>query len=97
MSELKHLFETDTITVSDIDESEFDRTIDDYANCLPSSNRVRWYGKEKFLTNCVNPNHPDRNPSMLVKKGHTRIVFKCYAGCSQTDLGDYFRSKLGAL
>ena len=28
MSELKHLFETDTITVSDIDESDFDRTID---------------------------------------------------------------------
>ena len=96
MSELNHLFETDSITVSDREEV-FDRTIKDYERVLPSSNQVRWYGKNKFLTNCVNPEHEDRHPSMLVKTGHTRVVFKCYAGCSQDSLGSYFRSKLGGL
>ena len=72
MSELNHLFETDSITVSDREEV-FDRTIEDYERVLPSSNQVRWYGKHKFLTNCVNPEHEDRHPSMLVKTGHTRL------------------------
>ena len=47
MSELNHLFETDSITVSDREEV-FDRTIKDYERVLPSSNQVRWYGKNKF-------------------------------------------------
>ena len=69
--------------------------LNSYLSALPSDNKIIKRNDYSYLTNCVT--HEDRNPSLCISQGDNRVVFKCYAGCSQTDLGDYFRSKLGGL
>lgn len=44
-------------------------------------NKVRWHGENKFSACC--PAHDDRNPSLSVSDSNGKILFKCFAGCTQ--------------
>ena len=35
---------------------------------------------------CLCPAHADRSPSLSVRVGHTRLLFKCFAGCDILDV-----------
>ena len=47
-------------------------------------NKVKWHGDYKFLACC--PAHDDRNPSFSVSDKNGKILFKCWAGCSQEEV-----------
>ena len=64
-----------------------------YLDALPKSNTIKKVKENSYLTNCVG--HDDENPSMFISQGNTKVVFKCFAGCTQDVLLDYFRSALG--
>tara|TARA_R100000458_G_scaffold43212_1_gene41143 strand:+ start:2622 stop:2891 length:270 start_codon:yes stop_codon:yes gene_type:complete len=70
-------------------------TLDSYLSALPSDNKIIKRNDYSYLTNCVT--HEDRNPSLCISQGQSRVVFKCYSGCSQSQLGEYFKEKLGGL
>jgi hypothetical protein len=38
--------------------------IDDFVSVLPSGNKIIKTGEDSVVTNCVHPNHDDKNPSM---------------------------------
>ena len=48
--------------------------------------KVRWQGKDTFLACCVG--HDDRTPSMAVSDVNGKLLFHCFAGCSQDVLLD---------
>lgn len=58
-------------------------TIDDIAS---RCDKVRWRGRDTFLACCVA--HDDRTPSMSVSERDGKLLFHCFAGCSQSDLLD---------
>ena len=73
-------------------------SIDDYLDALPSildreiiPNSSHDSGRS-YRTNC--PCHSDRNPSFSISEGRTRVVYYCFAGFSQNELTNYFRSAL---
>ena len=70
-------------------------TLDSYLSALPSDNKIIKRNDYSYLTNCVT--HEDRNPSLCISQGQSRVVFKCYSGCSQSQLGEYFKENLGGL
>lgn len=43
----------------------------------------RWYGSYG-MAKC--PAHNDSKPSLSIQPGHTAVLYKCHAGCSQTDI-----------
>ena len=69
--------------------------LQEHLDALPKSNTIKKVRDDSYLTNCVALGHEDKNPSMIISQGSKRVVFKCFAGCSQEDLLDYFRSTLG--
>ena len=69
------------------------KTLQDYLDVLPSSNTLNKIGDGRYLTNCVG--HEDNNPSMAISQGNTRVIFKCFAGCVQSNILKYFQDKLG--
>ena len=64
-----------------------------YLDALPKSNTIKKVRENSYLTNCVG--HDDKDPSMIISQGNKQVVFKCFAGCEQKVLLDYFRSALG--
>ena len=42
-----------------------------------------WHGASGM---CRCPAHDDRNPSLSVRVGQTRLLFKCFAGCDRRDV-----------
>ena len=73
-------------------------SIDDYLDALPPipdrtiiPNSSQDSGRS-YRTNC--PCHEDNNPSFAISEGRTRIIYYCFAGCSQDELTNYFRSAL---
>ena len=66
-------------------------------HCSSIGNKVKWSGSKRFYTNCVLPDHFDRNPSLVIKQGDTRVVFSCLAGCDRDELTSYFKNALGGL
>ena len=72
-----------------------DLTLQNFLNVLPTSNKIKKVRDNSYLTNCVSLGHEDKNPSMIISQGNKQVVFKCFAGCKQEALLDYFRSALG--
>jgi len=70
-----------------------DLTLQNFLNVLPTSNKIKKVRDNSYLTNCVG--HDDKDPSMIISQGNKQDVFKCFAGCEQKVLLDYFRSALG--
>lgn len=68
-------------------------TLRDYLDALPFDNDTQKIGEDKYITNCVA--HDDRNPSMAISQGNKQVVFKCFAGCDQSKILEYFQKKLG--
>lgn len=61
------------------------------AGCLE---KVRWNGPNRITACCVA--HRDRSPSMTVSIGSNgKLLWKCFAGCSQDAVGHILRSMLG--
>jgi len=67
-------------------------TLQNYIDVLPKTNKYKKLGEDSFLTNC--PVHDDNNPSLAISQGHSRVIFKCFAGCSQQELLAYFSNEL---
>jgi hypothetical protein len=42
--------------------------------------RVQWRGTDSFTALC--PAHPDRHPSLSVRRGDRGLLVKCWSGCS---------------
>ena len=69
--------------------------LDDFINCLPSSNEVINTGNGKVVTNCVGSNHEDKNPRMALKQGDTNVIVTCFSkGCDKKELLNYFYNRL---
>ena len=68
-------------------------TLRDYLDALPSDNNTQKLSEDRYITNCVA--HEDRNPSMAISQGNKQVVFKCFAGCDQSNILKYFQDKLG--
>ncbi|HEV8489554.1 MAG TPA: AAA family ATPase [Candidatus Limnocylindrales bacterium] len=47
---------------------------------------VEWHGASKFTATC--PSHGDEHPSLDVAIGRTRVIGKCWSGCSQQEMLD---------
>lgn len=80
-----------------LDREDYLELKDYERHCSSIGNKIKWSGSERFYTNCVHPDHNDRNPSLVIKQGDTRVIFSCLSGCDRNELTDYFRSKLGGL
>ena len=70
-------------------------TLKSYLEALPTDNKIIKRNDFSYLTNCVA--HEDNNPSLSISQGNSQIVFKCHAGCSQDQVAQYFKNKLGGL
>jgi len=69
--------------------------IDDFVNVLPSSNEIKNIGNGQVITNCVSPNHEDKDPSMGIKQGDTNVIVTCFSGgCDKKELLSYFYERL---
>ena len=68
-------------------------TLQNYLDVLPKTNTFKQVKQDSYLTNC--PCHEDRNPSMVISQVNHKVLFKCFAGCPQTKLLEYFSSELG--
>ena len=75
--------------------TESSPNLQEHLDALPKSNTIKEVSKDSYLTNCVALGHEDKNPSMIISQGNKRVVFKCFSGCKQEPLLDYFRSALG--
>ena len=80
-----------------LDREDYLELKDYEQHCSSIGNKINWSGSERFYTNCVHPNHNDRNPSLVIKQGDKRVIFSCLSGCDRNELTDYFRSVLGGL
>jgi|TARA_B100001964_G_C13729897_1_gene378358 hypothetical protein len=71
-------------------------TLQDYIDVLPRTENFKLIKRSNnsYITNCVGKNHNDRNPSMALARGDKRVVYKCFAGCPQEHLTDFFNGKL---
>ncbi len=47
-------------------------------------NKVKWCGDYRFVACC--PAHDDRSPSFVASDVGGKILVKCFAGCTQTDV-----------
>jgi hypothetical protein len=71
-------------------------TFEDYINVLPRENQTKPY-KGGYITNCINPLHPDTEPSLHLHPGDDQIcIWKCFGhmGCSQETLSIEFNKLL---
>ena len=68
-------------------------TLRDYLDALPFDNVTETIGEAKFVTLCVA--HDDRNTFMAISQGNKHVVFKCFAGCYQSKILEFFQKKLG--
>ena len=69
--------------------------IDDFISVLPSRNKIIKTGEDSVVTNCVHPNHVDKNPSMGLMQGDNNVIVKCFADkCSKQELLQYFYDRL---
>ena len=59
---------------------------------ITETNKFKKLREDSYLTNC--PCHDDNNPSLAISQGHSRVIFKCFAGCSQQELLNYFSNEL---
>ncbi len=66
--------------------------LQNYIDVLPKTNKFKKLREDSYLTNC--PCHDDNNPSLAISQGHSRVIFKCFAGCSQQELLNYFSNAL---
>ena len=69
-------------------------TFEDYINVLPRENQTKPY-KGGYITNCINPLHPDTEPSLHLHPGDDQIcIWKCFGhmGCSQETLSIEFNN-----
>ena len=82
---------------NNLDRTDYKELTHYERHCSSIGNKVKLSGSKRFYTNCVLPDHLDRNPSLVIKQGDTRVVFSCLAGCDRDELTDYFRSALGGL
>ena len=80
-----------------LDREDYKDLKDYERHCSSVSTKIQWSGKNRFYTNCVLPNHEDRNPSLVIKKGDKRVIFSCLADCDRDELTSYFRNALGGL
>ena len=80
-----------------LDREDYLELKDYERHCSSIGNQIKYSGSNRFYTNCVLPDHYDRNPSLVIKKGNHRVVFSCLSGCEKEELVDYFRSALGGL
>ena len=48
----------------------------------------RHVGDGNYMCRCPGPlhKHGDRNPSLSVKDGHTRLLLYCFVGCSYDEI-----------
>ena len=46
--------------------------------------KVKWCGDYRFVACC--PGHDDRSPSFVASDVGGKILVKCFAGCTQTDV-----------
>ena len=54
--------------------------------------RGRWFARDRYgIARC--PVHDDRNPSLSVADGKTRLLVKCHAGCDPRDILDALRHR----
>ena len=69
-------------------------TLQDYIDVLPRTEDFKLIKRSNtsFLTNCIG--HEDKNPSMIISQGNKRVIYKCFACCSQEHLTDCFNEKL---
>ena len=69
--------------------------LDDFVSVLPSSNEIQKISNSSVITNCVGPNHEDKNPSMGIKQGDTNVIVTCFSqGCDKKELLNYFYTRL---
>jgi len=69
--------------------------LDDFVSVLPSSNEIKKISNSSVITNCVGPNHEDKNPSMGIKQGDTNVIVTCFSqGCDKKELLNYFYTRL---
>lgn len=71
-------------------------TFEDYIDVLPRENQTKPY-KGGYITNCINPLHPDTEPSLHLHPGDDQIcIWKCFGhmGCSQETLSIEFNKLL---
>ena len=71
-------------------------TFEDYIDILPRENQTKPY-KGGYITNCINPLHPDTEPSLHLHPGDDQIcIWKCFGhmGCSQETLSIEFNKLL---
>ena len=54
---------------------------------------VRVKDDGRFIARC--PAHDDKNPSLSVSQGRDRVVWKCFAGCSQADVTSAIINMMG--
>ena len=80
-------------------------TIQDYLDVLPSGNKIvnltrnnHGATRKRYLTNCVTPGHDDKNPSMTLYEGRSKVVYHCYSCAennknSRDEINNYFHEK----
>ena len=70
-------------------------TIQDFISVLPKGAEVIPTGKDAVVTNCVHPNHDDKNPSMGIKQGNTQVIVTCFSEkCNKQELLSYFYERI---
>ena len=66
----------------------------DFINVLPSTNKIIKTGNG-YVTNCIHPNHDDKNPSMGIMDGSSQVIVKCFSNnCSKEELLSYFYERV---
>ena len=74
-------------------------TIQDYLGELPSGNKIiKLSNGERYLTNCVTPGHEDKNPSMILYEGRSKVVYHCYSCAdnnknARDEMNNFFHEK----
>jgi len=69
--------------------------IDDFVSVLPSGNKIIKTGEDSVVTNCVHPNHDDKNPSMGIKQGNTQVIVTCFSEkCNKQELLSYLYERI---
>ncbi|MCS5544192.1 MAG: hypothetical protein NZ767_05265 [SAR86 cluster bacterium] len=71
-------------------------TFEDYIDVLPRNNKTKPY-RGGYITNCINPLHPDTDPSLHLHPGNDQVcIWKCFGqmGCSQETLSIEFNKLL---
>ena len=69
------------------------KILQDYLDVLPSSSIIKKLGDGRYSVTC--PVHDDNDPSVAISQGNTQVVYKCFAGCDQSELTSFFNEKFG--